>query len=227
MGLSASALSSLVYKDLLSAFPTAVASNRSNIATGVPTHNVPEAFISAYCEGFVNAVLTLTIMDLGSGTLPTGGVPAPATFSFVGISTADAYLISRQAWTGTSAAQAAMIFIDSVLLNTAALGQLLMNTNPGLGTGTGVVSAASNPALEAAALGALTPAMQASFLASGKFGEGDVPSAPVNAILLAQLPGYCEALAKGIATITAQVAYVSGATPLAAVSAIPNTGKIL
>jgi hypothetical protein len=95
-----------------------------------------------------------------------------------------------------------------------------------MGTGTGIVSPASNPALETAALAALNAALPVAFQATGKFGTGDVPGAPVNPILLAQLPGYAEALAKGIATMTATVPYVGVSTPTTPVAGIVNTGRL-
>lgn len=224
MALTASGLAALVYKDLVAAFPTAVQSTRQNSVTGVPFHIVPQAFISAYCEAVVTSLLSLTIMDIGAGTADVTGMSVPVTVTFPGINTARALLIAEQGWTGPQSAPASMIFIDSVLLNVAAIGMVRMNPNPTLGTGTGVISTVANISLEATALAALQTNLVASFEAAGQFSEGDVPGNPVNTTLLAQFPGYAKALANGIASVLGQVVYTgTGAVPTT-IGGIPNVG---
>lgn len=227
MPLTPPALASLVAIDHLSLFPSAVSAVRSNPATGVPPHNPSLVFIDALTDATVVALKTLVISDIGTGSADVPGNAIPVPFTFPAIPAAQAYFLARMGWAGPMSSLAAQVFIGSVLLNVSKIGLLKMNPNPLMGTGTGVVSPASNPALEAAALAALQASLPVSFQATGKFGTGDVPGTPVNPILLAQLPGYAEALAKGIASITATVAYVGTAAPTSPVSGILNTGVLL
>jgi hypothetical protein len=208
-------------------FPSALSGVRENADTGVPRHVVSEQFIKALCTGVVTAVKTLPINALGAGTLDVPGVPSPVPVTFPGIPVAQTYLIARQAWTGPSASLGAQIFVGSVLRNVSVLSVLVMPPNPLMGTGIGVVSPAANPGLEALALAALLAALPLAFQTSGFFGEGDIPGAPVNVRLLAQLPGYAEALAKGIATITTAVPYVGTGAPPTPVAGALSTGSLV
>lgn len=227
MALTPAGLSALVVIDHLTLFPTAVAAVRSNPATGVIPHNPSFAFIDALCDAVVVALKTLPIHDIGSGTADVLGTAIPVPFTFPGIPAAQAQLIATSGWVGPQSALAAQIFVGSVLLNVSKLGLLVMPTNPLLGTGTGVVSLAANPGLEVAANAALMAALPVSFQATGKFGAGDVPGAPVNPTLLRQLPLYAAALAKGISTLSTAVPYVGTATPSPPVTGIVNTGVLL
>jgi hypothetical protein len=227
MPLTADGLAALVFTDHLSIFPTAMDATRENIQTGVPTHIVPEAFIGALCTAFVTALKAATIRDIGSGVLNGTGVAPPTPFSFPGASAAAQVLIAQEQWTGTQSAGVATSYVTNVLLRSAQLGLLQMQPNPGVGTGTGVVSPVSNPDLQASLTAALNTQLPLAFQATGKFGEEDVPGAPVNAILAAQLPSYATALATGAATITAQVAYVGQTMVTTPVSGVINTGSIL
>lgn len=226
MPLTGPALSALVAVDHLSLFPLSAGSVRQNPATGVLPHNPAIAFIDALCAGVATALITLPIRDLGSGTADIPGVAVPVPVLFPGIPAAQAQFIASAGWVGPQASLAAQVFIGSVLLNVSKISLLYMPPNPLLGTGTGIVSPASTAGLEAAALAALTPALQASFQASGKFGTGDIPGAPVNPRLQAQLPLYAAALAKGFSTITATVAYVGTASVPATVTGIINAGVL-
>lgn len=227
MPLTSQALSGLVFIDHLSLFPTSAGVLRSNPVTGVPPHIPAQAFITALCTAVATVLPTLPLFDIGGGTLDVPGVPVPVPVQFPGAPAAIAYLLSRQGWTGPQSAQAAQIFVGSVLLNVSKLALLQMNPNLLLGTGTGIVSPASNPGLEAAALAGLLGALPGAFQVSGKFGTGDVPGTPTNPQLLAQLPGYAEALAKGIASLTAQVPYVGNASNPAPIVGAINTGRLL
>lgn len=227
MALVGKALGGLVGADHLGFFPGSAQSLRANPLTGVVPHNPALAFIDALCEGVATALLTLTIQDLGSGTQDVSGTAVPVPVVFPGIPAAQAYLIARMGWVGPMSGLAAQVFVGSVLLNVSKLALLQMKPNLLMGTGTGIVSPASNPALEAMALAALSASLPVAFQASGKFGEGDVPGAPCNAILLAQLPGYAEALAKGIATMTSTVAYVGTASVTTPVAGVINTGNLI
>lgn len=227
MALTSEGLSALVSVDHLSIFPTAATSTRANPATGVLPHNPALAFIDALCDGVVTAAKTLPILDIGSGTQDVSGVAPPVPVTFPAIPAAQAYLIARAGWVGVSSALASQIFIGSVLLNVSKLSLLQMPPNALLGTGTGIVSPASNPALEAAALLALQTALPVSFQASGKFGTGDIPGSPPNPQILIQITAIAEALAKGLASITATVPYVGTATVTTPVSGIVNTGALV
>lgn len=226
MPLNGPSLAALVSVDHLALFPLAIGSIRQNPATGVPPHNPAIAFIDALCEGVATALITLPIRDLGSGTLDVPGNAPPVPVAFPGIPAAQAQLIASAGWVGPQASLAAQVFVGSVLLNVSKISLLVMPPNLLMGTGTGIVSPASTAGLEAAALAALTPALQAAFQASGKFGAGDIPGAPVNPRLQAQLPLYAAAIAKGFSTITATVAYVGTGTVPAAATGIINTGVL-
>jgi hypothetical protein len=218
MALTGTGLAALVFADHISLFPTAAASTRSNAAAGIVLHNPAEQFINALCEGFAQTALQMKIQDISTGTLPSGGTAPPAIVTFPGAAAAKAELITSLAWVGTAAAQAAFVFVESVLLNTAKISNLVMQTNPFIGTGAGAVSAVSNPSLKATMQTALSSALALSFQANGFFGEADVPGAPVNTTLGAALPLYAGALATGFSSIAAAIAYASPAAPGAAAS---------
>lgn len=227
MALTGPGLAALVFADHLSLFPTALAATRENPATGVLPHVIPEEFIGALCEGFVNALLTMVIKDIGSGANDLPGTAIPVPFVFPAAPAAAAQLIATLAWTGPQAAGVASVYITSVLTKASTLGLLQMKTNPLMGTGLGLVTPASNPDLLSAMTAALNTTLPLAFQNALVFGEGDVPGAPVNAILAAQLPAYAAALATGVASLTASVAYVGTTATVVPVSAIINTGNIL
>lgn len=228
MALTGPGLAKLVFAQHLALFPLAINSTRENAVTGVPPHNVPEAFIGALCEGYVNALLTMTITDLGTGTLGVPpGVAPPVPFAFPAAPAAVAQFIVQQGLAGVAGPLVAQSFIGNVLLQTSVLGLLQMNPNPLMAIGTGVVSPASNPGLKAAMEAALNTSLPLAFTAAGVFGEGDIPGAPVNATLAARLPGYASALSTGVASMTAAVAYAGGTGPTTPVAGVPNTGKIV
>lgn len=227
MPLTGPGLSELVFADHLAVFPTALSATRQNLVTGVPLHVVPEKFIEALCTGFVNALLTMVIKDLGSGTSDVPGTAVPVPFVFPAAPAAAAQLIATLAWTGPQAIGVANSYITNILLRTSQLGLLQMQNNLLMGTGVGLVTPASNPDLLGAMTAALNTQLPLAFQAVGVFGEGDVPGAPVNAILVAQLPAYAAALATGVASMTATVAYVGTASTTAPVSAIINVGNIV
>jgi len=227
MALTPSGLSSLVFLDHCAVFPTAAAFKRQNAETGVPPHIPSQAFIEALCNATVTAVKSLTILDLGGGAVDVPGISPPVPFSFPAISAAQAFLIAQQGWTGRDSSKAAGIFVGSVLTNVMKLGLLKMNPHALMGTGTGIVSPASNPALQAAAEAAINSAIAPAFQATGKFGTNDVPGTAVNPVLLKTLPAYAAALAKGIASITATVVYTGNNSTPSAIAGTPNTGLIL
>lgn len=227
MPLTADGLASLVFADHLSVFPTALNATRSNPLTGVPEHVVPEAFIGALCQAWVTALKAATIRDIGSGVLNGVGAAPPTPIQFPGAAAAAQVLIAQEQWTGVQSIAVANSYITNVLLRTAQLGFLQMLPNPGLGTGTGIVNAAANPDLQASLAAALNTQLPIAFQATGKFGEEDVPGAPVNAILAAQFPSYANALATGAASIVATVAYVGQTPATPPVSGIINTGSII
>jgi len=180
MALTGPGLAKLVFAQHLALFPLAINSTRQNAATGVVPHNVPEQFISALCEGYVNALLTMTITDLGAGTLGVPpGIAPPVPFVFPAAPVAVAQFIAQQGLAGVAGPLVAQSFVGNVLLQTSVLGLLQMNPNPLMAIGTGVVS----------------PASIAAF--------------------------------RGVASMTATVAYAGGTGPTTPVAGVPNSGKIL
>jgi hypothetical protein len=228
MPLTGQTLAPLVFADHLALFPTAVNANRQNAITGVLPHNVPEAFISALCEGYANALITMVIKDIGAGTLgvPPGLAP-PVPVAFPAIPAAISQFIASQGLLGPAGALVAQSFIGNVLLRTSTIALLQMNPNPLMAIGTGIISPASNPDLLASMTSALNATLPAAFTASGKFAQGDVPGAPLNATLAARLPAYAAALAAGTASMTATAVYAGGTGPTTPVAGALNTGKIL
>lgn len=228
MPLNGPALTALVFADHLTAFPTAVNAMRQNPQTGVPPHNVPQAFISALCEAYVSCLLQMTVFDLAGGTLATPpGIAPPAPITFPGGPAAVAQFIASQGWVGPASVPAAQSFVGNVLLRASQLSLVVMNPHLLLGAGVGVISPASNPGLGAAMTAALNAALPATFQATGYFGTDDVPGAPVNPTLAAQLPRYAAALGAGTATLTASVTYASVAGPTTPVLGVINSGRVV
>lgn len=227
MPLTGPTLAPLVFSDHLALFPTAIDANRQNLSTGVPFHNVPEAFIGALCEGYANALLTMVIKDIGTGTLgvPPGAAP-PVPVAFPAIPAAVSQFILSQGLLGPAGASVAQSMIGNVLLRTQTVALLQMNPSPFMAIGAGVVSPASNPDLLPAMTSALNTSLPVAFTASGKFAEGDVPGAPLNAKLAARLPAIAAALATGTASMTAAVVYAGLTGPTTPVAGVINTGKL-
>lgn len=228
MPLTGQTLAPLVFADHLALFPTAVSATRQNTLTGVLLHNVPEAFISALCEGYATALITMVIKDIGTGTIgvPPGTAP-PVPVAFPGIPAAIAQFITTQGLLGPAGALVAQSFIGNVLLRTSQIALLQMNPNPFMAIGAGVVSPASNPDLLAAMTTALNTTLPAAFTASGKFSQNDILGGPLNATLAARLPAFAAALAAGTASMTGAVAYAGVSGPTTPVAGAINTGKIL
>ena len=227
MPIEATAFSGLVFANYLALFPLALGAKRENPSTGVPPHCVPEAFLGALCRAFGTVLKATPIRDTGAGTAALPGLAPPVPFVFPGIVVAQAQFLTSQGWVGPMAALGASAMIGAPLLYASSLGVLQMQPNLLMGTGVGIVSPLANPGLEATVTAALTAALLAEFQATGKFGVGDVPGAPVNATLAAQLPNYAAALAKGISSITATVAYVGNVSTVVPIAGTSNTGIIL
>ena len=228
MALTGPSLAALVFADHLAFFPTAIDANRQNADTGVPLHNVPEAFISALCEGYVNALLTMVIKDIGAGVLgvPPGNAP-PLPVIFPGMPIAVVQLLISQGWVGPTGALVAQSFVGNVLLRTSFVGLLQMRPNPLMAIGTGIVSPVSNLDLLPSMASALNTTLPLAFQASGKFAQNDIPGGPVNATLAARLPAYASALATGVASMTAAVVYAGVSGPTTPVAGAINTGQIV
>lgn len=229
MPLEASSLASLVFTDHLASFPTALAATRENPATGVVTHNVPDEFIKALCSAFVDAVKADNVTVLALVTGAADVVPftpvTPVSFSLPGVDAAVSGFLLEMGWTGESGAAFADVVIGSVLRHTAELGLLQMDSGKVVGTGTGVVSPASNPGLAALLEGNLNGTLVSAFTDSGYFGQDDIPGNVVNDVLAAQLPTYASWLAKGFATIVASPAYVGNGSVTSPATEI-GTGAI-
>jgi hypothetical protein len=232
MPLTAEGLSALVYAQHLALFSSKpLNSRRSNEATGVADHNVPEKFIDALCAGFVDALLQMSIKDLGAGVQGTPpGVAAPVPVTFPGGPAAVTQFIADMGFDlteGINGLKVAQSLIGNVLLNTQVLAVLQMQPNVLMGTGTSLVNAGTNPDLLGAMEAALNVSLPLAFQDVGVFGEGDVPGAPVNATLAEKLPTYASALAAGVATLTATVTYASAPGSTVPVTGAINFGSIL
>jgi len=199
---------------------------RSNPDTGVPLHVPMEAFIQGICTAFVGALRAMEIRDLGAGNLPSPGAAIPVPFSFPGRALAVSTFVGLASWGGRDAAGVADVFIGSTLARAADIGLLQMSSNQKMGVGTGVVSPATNPHLQTAFADEMSGLIEPAFRATGKFGRDDVPTNPINPELRDQLDHYCQALAVGVASIVASVAY-TGAGGGAAAAGIVNKGAII
>jgi len=220
--ISGASLSALVLADHVARYPESMAATRQNTLTGVALHRPVEELVRALCNGLASAMSQLRVADTVAGTANVPGVSVPVPYSFTAIPQAKAAFLAASGWVGADASGAADTFIVSPLTRLPAVSALAMDTPLAtVGTGTGIVSSASNPALLAAATGLLNRSLLEAFQASGFFGTDDVPGSPVNRTLAATLPGYATGLATGVASVFAQVAYVGPAgatTPSAGVN---------
>jgi hypothetical protein len=226
MSLDIDQLSSAMFRDHLALFPDAVDATRLNIDTGVPFHNIPEQFIRALVTGVVTALADGVIFDVGSGKDDTPGEARAANFTLPLTPIAVATFIVTQEWTGDDAPDVADLFIGELLRQVEKKGKLLMDDHQEMGTGTGIVQAASNPELAAALQAGLETSLVEAFTASGFFGEDDVPGAPVNSVLAEQLAVYAEAYAMGLSSIAATITY-KGSGGGSNISGLTNKGSIL
>jgi len=226
MPLDAVALSSAVYADHLSRYPDSAGVTRTNSDTGVSPHNPSEKFISALCTGLIETLGQIVINDIGAGTADVPGVPTPASFSF-NTGLAKNYFLQTQGWKGKEANGVAVSFIVAPLRIFSQSAILMMAENLTMGTGIGVVNPVANVSLESAALGLLNTALPVAFQATGVFCRDDIPGQPLNQTLGDQLPVYAEALAKGIASISAEVVYTGTTTVPAPITGVSNSGGFL
>ena len=226
MPLAAQLIASLVYTDHLSIFPDAVDATRANPVTGVPLHVISEEFIKGLCTGLVNGVLAVTLKDLGSGDDDTPGTSGPETFTLPGIALAAVNFKIAQGWDGESSEDVLDLFIKAPLQFIEANALILMTDNANLGTGTGIISPASNPTLQAEAKETILTELRLAFEASGKFAKDDIPGNPVNEQLLVQLSAYADAYAEALASALATVDYTGGGGG-SSVSGIVNTGSFV
>ena len=227
MPITAPGLAAEVWAGYLAVMPTAAGALRANPATGVPPHNVPLAFITALATAWSSVLPHVPILAQVTGTADLPGLPPiPAPFQLPGSPAAVAAFLASSGWVGPVGAVVADAWIGGLLRATAHQGLLLMGACPTVGTGVGVVSPATNPGLAALLLPLLSTALPVAFQAAGVFGTGDVPGAPVNPLLAAQLPRYASALATGLASIIAAPGYVGTATVPAPAVGI-SSGAIL
>jgi hypothetical protein len=226
MSLSAPAIAALVFRDHLAQFPLAADACRENAATGVALHCVPEAFIEALCAGLVTAVQQVRVRGVLTGIAIPPATASPVPYTLTTVPAAASQFLAAQGWTGSGAAGAVATFITSVLTHLVATSWLQLAPSKVAGTGTALVSLASNPTLQAELETLLQGTLPAAFTAAGVFGEGDVPGAPVNATLAAQLPNYAAAYSMAFAGIVASVPYVGG-TGTSVLVTEPVSGSIL
>ena len=225
MAVTAAGLSSAVYATHLASFPLAATVTRLNSATGVTPHIPAQELIRGLCTAVATVATQLTYTDAGTGTADVPGVSAPTTFTIPGRAAAITGFLSQQGWTGPDSVTIANILIGGPLDQLTLQGLLVMQPNPTVGTGVGIVSGATNGSVQAAATSLLEEQLPLALQATGAFGEGDVPANPINSTLLAQLPAYVSAYATALATLTAQVVYTGNASSMVP-SAGANTGSI-
>ena len=228
MALTGPDLAALVYADYLAVFPDSIDGVRANPTTGVPLHNVSEAFLDGMCAGYVNALLSVVVSDLGSGVLGTPpGSSVPVSFTLPEAEAATATFLLTQGWVGSNAPLAGQTCITNVMVRAAELAQLQMDPQLDMANGSSVVSLATNPGLAAALEAELAITLPLAFQATGKFCEGDIPGGPVNATLTGYLAAYATALATGTASITAAVTYSGTSGDTSTVTGAVNTGRII
>jgi hypothetical protein len=226
MALNPVTIANLVFADHLALFPDSVDYPRSNPETGVPLHLPAEAFIQGLVNGVVAAAGSMQLLDKGEGEDNTPGTANPVNFEITGIQQAEETFIAVAEWNGELASDVVAIFIGSVLTHIQDQGLLQMSDNDGMGDGTSIVSPASNPNQEDLLFEELRTQLVLSFQATGKFGKDDIPSNPVNKILLDQIDNYARAYAVGFASIVATVEYTAPGGGNS-VNNILNTGSII
>lgn len=220
MSINANALASAVFADHISKYPDAITAFRENQDTGVPRHLPSEAFIGALCDAMATILPNIVILDIGAG-FAGAGASAPVSFALPTIPLAEQTFLASEGWTGDEGHGVASIFIGSVLK--AVQNQVRLQMDQSIYIGAGVVSPVSNPLLAAQVSAALSTALPNSFQATGKFGQDDVPSNPVNETLSSQLNSYAQAFGVGMAGIIASTTYTG--TPAAPIPApVPTTG---
>lgn len=226
MPVDAETLTNLVLAAHLAQFPLAASVTRENTMTGVPPHNPSEALIGALCESFCSVVASVQIMDLGVGTndIPGKSVPTPFVCDTAG---AKALFLAQRGWTGVSASAAMDTLVVGPLQQFSVMAKIQMKENPALGTGTGAITALSNPGLEASLGPLFLTALTQSFTACGKFGTDDVPGTPVNPVLAAHLSAFALAFAKGVGGIIAAIPYVGAGGGSPVPSPVVNTGNFV
>jgi hypothetical protein len=225
MALTSDALFSSVYLGFLSMFPDSVKSKRKNDATGVPVHNPSEELVRALCTGFVSAMASAVIRDIGEGDDALPGTALPTPFVLPNAPFAETSFLSMQGWQGENARLMSSALIGGILQQTQIHGLLYMRDHRFMGNGQGIVSPEAHPNLHATLTQALETHLTSEFSGSGFFSEADVPGNPVNATLASQIPSYASALAIGVSSIVAEVTYIGG-LPGSGVSGVINTGSI-
>tara|TARA_Y100000034_G_scaffold134869_1_gene204611 strand:- start:2999 stop:3652 length:654 start_codon:yes stop_codon:yes gene_type:complete len=208
-------------------FPTAAASTRVNALTGVTPHNPAQKLIEGLAAGVANTILATKWNGLITGAADPPGTASPIQFTFPAAPAAAAKFLAVSGWVGPSSALFAESVIQNMILNVASMGILQGDTSLTVGTGSGTFpdpsfTAATQAALEAS----LMSTLPAGLMATGVFGQGDVPGSPINAKLASSIPYYAAAYALGLATLTATVPYIgTGATASAAAGVV--TGSVL
>lgn len=228
MALTGAALTPLVYGDYVAVIPTAPAANRTNLAQGIITHNVPFEMIQAISTGFSNSLLLMAVKDAYVGVPGSSAVATPTVpvFNPGLISSSVATFLTSMGWVGASASVIANALITSFFARVASLTQIQMNPILGAAVGTGTVSTVANPDLAGAFTSACSSAIMGQLFTSGYFGTGDIPGAPVTPQMTRLVTNLSTAYGTIVGGVTAVVPYAGAAassTPLS----VPNVGKFL
>lgn len=220
--LDARALTGVVFADYLGAFPGAVKVKVS--VNGTPTCPAKE-YVSALATGFIDAARTLTLFDNTTGQADTPGAPTPAVLQVPGAAAAVPVFLAAAGWSGPQSAAVGRVLVQQMLTRFAEQALVQMNPSAGVGTGVGVLSPASNSALDSMFQAALMGTLQAAFKKPVFCREFDV-SQGLNPQILRSLKPFAQAYGVGLKTLTATVSYTGTGLVPAGASTV-NTGRFL
>jgi hypothetical protein len=224
MPLTGGGLAGLTFSQHVALFPLSVNALRDNQATGVARHNPVQQLILGLATGLVATINSLTWTGAILGAADPVGTAVPVPFVIPAAPAAAALFLSSSKWVGVSSVKFSQSVIQNMLLNLSVLGLFNGGKSLTVGTGSAVVSLASNPGIRAAAKGSLLSTLPVALKATGVFGVGDVPGAPINHELAKTIPYYAEAYSMALASLLATVPYVGTAATTAAAGGIVTGG---
>jgi hypothetical protein len=228
MPLTGPGLSDLTFAGHVGLIPTAAVAARSNALTGVLSHNPAQKLIEGLATGLATTISSMTFFGVTAGAAdPPGNAPAPVPFTVPAAPAAASLFLASTGWVGPTSALFAQSVIQNMLLNTAVLGLMYGGPSTTVGTGSGVFPDPSKTSVISAALeGSLLATLPAALMATGVFGQGDVPGAPINKDLAASIPAYASAYALGLSTLVATVPYVGTAATAAGAAGVVTGGIV-
>lgn len=222
--LDSAALAGVVFGDFLASFPQAA---RASVTVNGQAVCPSKEYISALAEAFIGTARTLTLLDNSTGVADSPGTAPPSPLQIPGASAAVPVFLAASGWSGPQGAPGAKVFVAQILTRFAQQAQVLMNPNPGVGTGVGVISPAMNSALGRAFSAAATGQLQAAFLMHDVFCKDFNPGKGLNPEITRVFPAFAEAWAAGLTTMTSTISYVgTGVTPVSPSSSV-GTGRFL